>query len=140
VIGLNNSALAGGGAAALPAAVIDSIIDDLLSRGHVSRPYLGVAAHPVTLSSSTVGRLELDRTDGLVVLSVAEDTPAERAGILVGDVLLDIAGTPLARPADLLDALLAMKAAEAASIRLVRGGDIKTLTVTPVDRNSGGDQ
>lgn len=55
VIGLNNSALAGGGAAALPASVIDSIIDDLLSHGHVSRPYLGVAAHPVTLSSTPRG-------------------------------------------------------------------------------------
>jgi S1-C subfamily serine protease len=140
VIGLNNSALAGGGAAALPASVIDSIVDDLLSSGHVSRPYLGVAAHPVTLSSSTVDRLKLDRTDGLVVLSVADDTPAARAGILVGDVLLDIKGISLARPADLLDALLAMKAGEAASIRLVRGGDLRTLNATPVDRSSGGDQ
>jgi S1-C subfamily serine protease len=140
VIGLDNSALAGGGAAALPASVIDSIVDDLLSRGHVSRPYLGVAAHPVTLSSSTVGRLGLDRADGLVVLSVADDTPAARAGILVGDVLLDIKGISLARPADLLDALLAMKAGEAAPIRLVRGGVLKTLNVTPVDRSSGGDQ
>jgi len=140
VIGLNNSALAGGGAAALPASVIDSIVDHLLSRGHVSRPYLGVAAHPVTLSSSTVDRLRLDRADGLVVLSVADDTPAARAGILVGDVLLDIKGISLARPGDLLDALLAMKSGEAVSIRLVRGGDLKTLNATPVDRNAGGDQ
>lgn len=140
VIGLNNSALAGGSAAALPASVIDSIVDDLLSRGHVSRPYLGVAAHPVTLSSSTVDRLGLDRADGLVVLSVADDTPAARAGILVGDVLLDIKGISLARPGDLLDALLAMKSGEAVSIRLVRGGDLKTLNATPVDRNAGGNQ
>jgi S1-C subfamily serine protease len=140
VIGLNNSALAGGAAAALPASVIDSVIDDLLSRGHVSRPYLGVAVHPVTLSSSTVGRLKLDRADGLVVLSVADDTPADRAGVLVGDVLLEITGTPLAKPANLFDALLATKAGESASIRLARGGDMTTVTVTPIDRNSGGDK
>ncbi|MFL5620841.1 MAG: S1C family serine protease [Gemmatimonadaceae bacterium] len=140
VIGLNNSALAGGAAAALPASVIDSVIDDLLSRGHVSRPYLGVAVHPVTLASSTVGRLELDRAEGLVVLSVADDTPAEHAGILVGDVLLEITGTPLAKPTNLFDALLATKAGEPVSIRLVRGGEMTTLTVTPIDRNSGGDR
>src|SRR5258708_2969370 len=138
VIGLNNSALAGGAAAALPASVIDSVVDDLLSRGHVSRPYLGVAVHPVTLPPSTVGRLELDRADGLLVLSVADDTPAERAGILVGDVLLEITGTPLTKPASLFDALLATKAGESASVRLVRGGEMTTLTVTPIDRNSGG--
>lgn len=140
VIGLNNSALAGGAAAALPASVIDSVVDALLSRGHVSRPYLGVAVHPVALSAAAVGRLKLDRADGLVVLSVADDTPAESAGILVGDVLLEIAGTPLAKPADLFDALLATKAGESTSIRLVRGTDMKTLNVTPIDRNSGGDR
>jgi S1-C subfamily serine protease len=140
VVGLNNSALAGGAAAALPASVIDSIIDDLLSRGHVSRPYLGVAVHPATLSPSTVGRLELDRADGLLVLSVAADTPAERAGMLVGDVLLEIDGTRLAKPADFLDALLATKIDESVSIRLARGSDLKTLNVTPIDRNTGGDR
>ena len=140
VIGLNNSALAGGAAAALPASVIDSVVDALLSRGHVSRPYLGVAVHPVALSAAAVGRLKLDRADGLVVLSVADDTPAESAGILVGDVLLEIAGTPLAKPADLFDALLATKAGQSTSIRLVRGSDMKTLNVTPIDRNSGGDR
>jgi len=140
VIGLNNSALAGGSAATLPTSVIDSVIDQLLSRGHVSRPYLGVAVHPVTLSSSTVGQLKLDRPDGLIVLSVTNDTPAEKAGILVGDVLLEIGGAPLTKPADLFDALLARTAGESASIRLARGGDLKTLNVTPIDRNSGADR
>jgi S1-C subfamily serine protease len=130
---------ASGGAAALPTAVIDSVVDDLLSRGHVSRPYLGVAVHPVTLASSTVSQLQLDRADGLVVLSVADDTPAERAGILVGDVLLDITGRPLTKPANLFDALLTTKAGEPVSIRLVRGDKTTTLTVTPIDRNSGGE-
>ncbi|HTE47007.1 MAG TPA: S1C family serine protease [Gemmatimonadaceae bacterium] len=141
VIGLNNSALAGGAAAALPASVIDSIVDDLLSRGHVRRPYLGVAVHPVTVSAATVGRLKLDSTDGLLVLSIADETPAERAGMLVGDVLLRINGTPLAKTADLFDALLATKTGDTASIDLLRGGDLKTLNTTPVDRNSqGGDE
>jgi S1-C subfamily serine protease len=139
VIGLNNSALAGGAAAALPTSVIDSVIDDLLSGGHVRRPYLGVAVHPVSLAPLTVSRLHLDRSDGVVVLSVADGTPAEGAGILVGDVLLEIAGTPIAKPANLFDALLATKAGESVAIRLVRGGKATTLTVTPVDRDSGGD-
>src|SRR4051812_36046788 len=99
VIGLDNSALAGGAAAALPASVIDSIIDDLLAQGHVRRPYVGVAVHPVTLSAATVARLKLDSADGLVVLSIAADTPAERAGLIVGDVLLRINGTPLVHTA-----------------------------------------
>jgi len=53
-------------------------------------------------------------------------------------VLLEITGTPLTKPASLFDALLATKAGESASVRLVRGGEMTTLTVTPIDRNSGG--
>ncbi|HYV96477.1 MAG TPA: S1C family serine protease [Gemmatimonadaceae bacterium] len=138
-IGLNNSALAGGAAAALPARVVDSIVDDLLSRGHVSRPFIGIAVHPVMLTESMAGRLNLDRADGLLVLSVAEDTPAGRAGMQVGDVLLEINGTRLTSPAELLDALQATGADESASVRLARASELKTVTVTPIDRNTGRD-
>lgn len=134
VIGINNSALAGGAAAALPASVIDSIIDDLLARGHVRRPFIGVAVHPVSLSAAAVARNQLADASALVVVSVAEDTPAERAGVLVGDVLLSIDGRRLARPTDLLEGLAGIRERATGSVELLRGGEKKTLTVTPVDR------
>jgi serine protease Do len=134
VIGINNSALAGGAATALPAAVIDSVIDDLLARGHVRRPFIGVAVQPVSLSPGTLRRLDLSNAAALVVVSVADDSPAERAGILVGDVLLGLDGRALARPADLLDGLASIGDGGTAGIELLRGGDKKTLSVTPVDR------
>jgi serine protease Do len=133
-IGMNNSAIAGGAAAALPAAVIDSVIDDLLARGHVRRPFIGVAVQPVALSASTVRRLGLSNAAALVVISVADDSPAERAGILVGDVLLALDGRALARPVDLLDGLASIGESGSANVELLRGGDKKTLSVTPVDR------
>ncbi|HEX4684781.1 MAG TPA: S1C family serine protease [Gemmatimonadaceae bacterium] len=138
VLGVDNSALAGGSAAALPASVIDSIIDDLLARGHVRRPFIGVAVQPVSLSAATVARSQLATASALVVVSVADETPAERAGILVGDVLLRIDGRDLARPADLLDGLAAIGDGASATIDLLRGGDRKSLTVTPMDRGGRG--
>jgi serine protease Do len=53
VIGINNSAFARGGAAALPASVVDTVVDELLTRGHIRRPFIGVGVHPVALGSAS---------------------------------------------------------------------------------------
>src|SRR6185369_14378511 len=105
VIGVNNSALARGGAATLPAAVVDRFVDEVLTRGHVRRPFIGVAVHPVTLSQSTLTKHALPTAAALVVLSTAAGGPADAAGISIGDVLLRADGSTLERPIDLRDAI-----------------------------------
>src|SRR6185369_5466192 len=121
VLGLNNSALARGAPMALPADTVDRLVDELLERGHVRRAFIGVAIHPVGLNSSIVQKHNLEQSSGLMVLSVAEGGPAERAGILVGDVLVEANGQTLHRPTDLLDALSGVKAGSSLSARVVRG-------------------
>jgi S1-C subfamily serine protease len=69
-----------------------------------------------------------------MVLSVAEGGPAERAGILVGDVLVEANGQTLHRPTDLLDALSGVKTGSSLSARVVRGGNLETVAITPGDR------
>jgi S1-C subfamily serine protease len=139
VLGINDSALAGGGAAALPASVIDSVVDDLLARGHVRRPFIGVAVQPVALSAAVVSRLELASGGALVIISVADESPAERAGLLVGDVLIGVEGRPLARPVDLLDGLANVAEGRSVTIDVLRGGARKTISVTPIDRGARSD-
>ncbi len=137
VLGIDNSALARGAPMALPVGIVDAVLDELLERGHVRRPFIGVAVHPVALSAAVAQRHGLDGEGALVVLSIAEDSPAERAGILLGDVLVSAAGRRLRGPVDLLDTLSSVGGGSALELRYLRGGDIRTASVTPVDRDSG---
>jgi S1-C subfamily serine protease len=138
VIGINNSALARGTAAALPAVVVDRVVDELLSRGHIRRPFVGVAVHPVALNSATVSRHHLTSDSALLVVSVAEGAPADAAGILIGDVITQINGNDVARPVDLLDAFSGVADGASISVGLLRGGVPQTVSVTPRDRESAG--
>ena len=134
LIGIDNSALARGTPTALPASTVDRVVDELLERGHIRRPFVGVAVQQVALNAATVARHKLSRDGGLVVVSIADDSPAESAGILIGDVLLSAGGQPLRRPTDLLDALSSV--ADGASLELehLRGDVITKSKVTPIDR------
>jgi len=136
VIGLNNSALARGAPMALPAAAVDRVVDELLERGHVRRPFIGVAVQPVALSSSVVKQLDLSQDAALLVVSVADGSPAATAGIFVGDVLIEANGVSLSRPTDLLDALSSTRASEKLKLKVQRGGVAKDVQVAPSDRGS----
>lgn len=134
VIGIDNSALARGVPVALPAATVDRVVDELLARGHMRRPFIGVAVQHVTLNPGFVARHKLSHDSGLVVVSLADGSPADSAGILLGDVLLAAGGQPLRRPTDLLDALNGSGEGVAIEVELLRGGSIVRSSVTPLDR------
>jgi S1-C subfamily serine protease len=134
VLGLNNSALARGTPMALPAAAVDRVVDELLERGHVRRPFIGVAVQPVALPASLVKEKELARDTALLIVSVADGSPAEKAGIFVGDVLLEGNAKALSRPTDLLDLLSSVRSDDSIQIKYLRGGAIKSGSITPSDR------
>ena len=134
VVGMNNSAFARGTAAALPASVVDSIVDELLTRGHMRRPFIGVGVHPVTVGAAAVRRHDLPQEVALIVISLAEGEPAEAAGLELGDLLIGIGGKPLARPSDLLDALSTVPEGASIDITVLRAGTQQTIRVTPRDR------
>jgi len=137
VLGLNNSALARGTPMALPAKAVDRVLDELLESGHVRRPFIGVAVQPVALSASLVKQHQLGHDSGLLIVSIADASPADKAGVLLGDVLLEANGQSIGRPDDLLDALSSVETGGAVTLKLLRGGTIKTVSVTPADRGAG---
>lgn len=134
VLAINNSALARGTPLALPAPAVDRVVDELLERGHVRRPFIGVAVQPVTLSTAVVRKHQFTGTAGLLIVSIADDSPAEKAGVLLGDVLLEAGGQQLSRPDDLLDALSAATRGASVNLKVLRGGIVQTVDITPADR------
>ena len=86
--------------------------------------------------SVVLGIVPQERENQLVVRHVAEDTPADHAGILPGDVLLSVAGHGIATREDLQHALQQMRAGKPAELRVLRGGEEITVTLTPALRAS----
>ena len=69
----------------IPAATVERVVEQLLSTGSISRGYLGLAMQPVSLPDSSVDKLAAKVKQGLMVVSLETESPAEQAGILLGD-------------------------------------------------------
>lgn len=93
--------------------------------------WIGVGCEPVP--AVLQAQLKLPEGEGLVVVTVAEDSPAAAAGIQVNDVLLAAADKPLKSVADLVSAVDQAKETEI-HIKLLRAGETKTLAVRPAKR------
>jgi S1-C subfamily serine protease len=119
---------------AIPSATIELVASQLLARGSVRKSWLGVAVQPVPLPA-TLAEAAHSLTSGLVVLNAEADTPAGRAGIIVGDILLSIKDTPLKDPLDLRHLLAAQAPDDEIKIVLLRGGERKEVTVKLGERN-----
>jgi S1-C subfamily serine protease len=86
VVGLNTAGLSRHDAIAVPSATIERVIDALTTRGSIARGYLGVALQHVHLPAALGGGT------GAVLVGVEPESPADRAGLIVGDVIVGIDG------------------------------------------------
>src|SRR2546423_15617164 len=78
----------------IPAATVSRVAEQLLATGRIARGYLGIAMQSVRLPDNLVSSLGLQRNTGLIVVSVESGGPAEKAGVLVGDILGALEGQP----------------------------------------------
>ncbi len=134
VIGLNSWYLARGQELALPAAAVSRIVQILLSEGRVRRGYLGVTSQPVRLPEAVRQQLGLSQEVGLMILGVEGGSPAEKGGVLMGDILIGIAGRNVSDPGELRDALGSAAVGQPLSVAVIRGGQRQELSVTPAER------
>ena len=140
VLGVNCSALARGTPLTIPNATVERVVEALLTRGHVARAYLGVAMQPVRLTRSLAERLKLSETaGGVLVVMVESDSPADRGGLLVGDVIISADGHDMAEPQDVAELLGAERVGGKLELRVVRGGELKNLSLTVGERGQAGD-
>lgn len=126
-LGMNTAGLLRGAGVAVPRATLERVVEALAAHGHVRRGYLGVGTMPVRLAAEQ-GAAGHDA--GLIVLSVQPETPAARAGVMLGDVLLAFDGHPLERPRDLLGRLDDDSVGRTATLRVLRAGQVREIAVT----------
>jgi S1-C subfamily serine protease len=90
---------------AIPTAAIDRVAAELVAHGRVPRGYLGVGLQPIPLPTAYATLLNRTQRSGVMVLSVEPNGPAETAGILLGDVVVEVGGQPVTDTDDVQIAL-----------------------------------
>jgi len=130
LVGLNAIRLEGGLILAVPADAALRRRVDALARGEAAeRPRLGVALAPPRAARRLRAAVGLPERDGLLVRGVEEGSPADRAGLERGDLVVGAGGAPLEGVDALFDALEAAAASGTLELAVVRGTEERTVTV-----------
>lgn len=132
LVGMNSSALHPGVSLVVPFPTLFRVANSLLDHGHVKRGYLGVSSQRVSLPEAI--REEIGQKSGLLVISVESGSPADGAGLTLGDTIVGLADSAVRRHEDLLALLSSDSVGTEIPIRIVRSGRVTTLSVTISER------
>ncbi len=133
LIGMNTAILSRTGGSngigfAVPSKMAKQIMSALRDDGKVQRSWLGVSVQPVTQAMADY--YKLDKPQGVVVSGVNKGTPAEKAGLQEGDVILTVDGAPVQTVAQLRNRISLLPVGHDAQLHVQRDGKAKDVTVT----------
>ena len=132
VIGINSAKLAVTGVEgmgfAIPINTVKLIVNELMDKGYVARPYLGVTIFDKPTAARYGYQLSIDK--GVYVFQIALDSPAGRAGFQRGDIVLSIDGKAVNSVADVRNEVAAHKVGDKVKVLLDRDGREETIEVT----------
>jgi S1-C subfamily serine protease len=134
LIGVTTAARIRGLGVVIPADIAWKTAAFVLEHGRPRRGYVGVAVQRVELPAAQ--RPVPERESALLVVNVAAGSPAARAGVLVGDVLVEFDGQPVNAPDDLLDLLSNGRIGRGVSVKIRRGGQTVEVAVEVGERQS----
>jgi S1-C subfamily serine protease len=134
VVGINTRGLGNGRAVTVPVATVNRVVEELLEKGHIARPYLGIAMQPVEVPENMRSKLPAETRVGLLVINVENSGPAEKAGVLLGDVIFELGGKIVEHVDAIQDSLATAKIGDVLQIRVIRAGEIKPVSITLGER------
>ena len=124
----------GGQVIAIPAATIARVVPLLLKDGRIARGWLGVALQAVAVPDAL--RETAEQSSGLMVMSVVEGGPAAQAGIVAGDIILSVDGTPAHRFRKIARHFGSDSIGRKSDLRVIRSGAVITVQTTIAERNA----
>ena len=116
---------------AIPINKIKTIADRLISGGKIKRAYLGIASNTVVIPQELADQTDVDQDTGVMVFSVERGSPAKKAGLAMGDVIVKFNGKPVTDFYDLPRLLADDVIGKETKIVILRGEKLMTLTITP---------
>ncbi len=113
---------------AIPVSTAKQVMDQLISTGSVTRGFIGV--EPQDLTPELAEAFKIQRREGAVIAGVMKDGPAAKAGVQVGDVLIDVEGRLIANTAAMLNAVAQLVPESTARFRFLREGKEIVIPIT----------
>jgi S1-C subfamily serine protease len=138
VVGVASTKFSRVGALVLPVTTVNRVVDALLEKGHVPRGYLGVGLQPVRLPESLRESLQRQGSRAAIVLEVEPDGPAHKAGVVIGDILLALNGTPVMRLEDVQASLGVENIGKTVHAQFLRGGAPRDVDLVVAEHKNAG--
>ena len=138
-VGMATPRFARFGAIAIPAPTINRVVDVLLEKGRIPRGYLGVGLQSVRLPDALRQSLQGSEKGAAIVLEVEPNGPANKAGIVIGDILVSLAGRSVTRLEDIHSQLQGEAIGKSLALKFIRGGAIQETNIVVGERPYGGD-
>jgi serine protease DegQ len=105
---------------AIPAGTARQVMQQIVATGSVTRGYIGV--EPQDITPELADAFRLPRKEGAIVAGVMRGSPAERAGVRIGDILVDVDGKPVTSTTTMLDVIAQLQPGTTATFRFLRDG------------------
>jgi S1-C subfamily serine protease len=142
VIGINTAIIMGaqGICFAVASNTASFVVSEIIRHGRVRRASIGVAGHTAPLPRRVAHAAGLANRSGVVVIAVEARSPASRAGIAQGDVILALDEQAITGVDDLVRLLDGSRIGQPSRLRLLRQGEVRDVEVTPVERKAAPDR
>lgn len=121
----------------IPVATVNSVIDTLLEKGRIARGYLGLGMQPVILPDRLKNTLNLSSNGGVIVVNIEQNGPCDRAGLLIGDILLSLDGKPVSDTGDVQAVLSPESVGKTINVQIIRGGALVSVAIAVGERPLG---
>lgn len=133
VIGINTAvAQAQGIGFAIPSKTANDVIQQLITKGKVAHPWLGVQVE--SLNTKSASYLGYKGTEGALVADVLSGSPAAHAGIKQGDIIVKWAGKDVSTPDALVDLISKSKIGESVSVSVYREGKLNSFNISVAEK------
>ena len=133
VLGINTSAMSRTSGLSLPVATVQRVASSLVTHGKVRRGFLGISSQSVRLAEALAAKLGGQNT-GLLIVGMEAGGPADQGGVLVGDIVVGLAGEPVRDTDDLQGLLGGERIGQATPLKVLRGGEPHDLSVVVGER------
>ena len=132
LIGINTAILSPSGGNvgigfAVPINMARTVMDQIIKTGHIERGWIGVSGQDLT--PDMMAGLRTRHNEGALIASIQPGSPADRAGLEAGDLVLDVDGNPVASWQQLLNRIALARVSQTLSLTVERQGDTRTLDV-----------
>lgn len=116
---------------AIPINKVKTVTDRLMSGGVIKRAYLGIVSSTISISQETANQTHINQDAGVMIFSVEPGSPAKKAGLAMGDVIVKFNNQPVTTFYDLPQLLTESMAGKKMTLSILRGEKLLELAVIP---------